>query len=166
VAPRHPDRGREIADGAQADGLRVVRRSSGGSPADAGDVYLADTLGELGLLYRLVPLVFMGGTLAPRGGQNPFEPARLGTAILHGPHTENFAEIFDALDRDGGAIPVGDPGELARAAAVLLGDGALMRDMARSAADTAASLGGALERTIQVLDPYLPPPADHREAFW
>jgi 3-deoxy-D-manno-octulosonic-acid transferase len=166
VAPRHPDRGREIADGAQADGLRVVRRSSGGSPADAGDVYLADTLGELGLLYRLVPLVFMGGTLAPRGGQNPFEPARLGTAILHGPHTENFAEIFDALDRDGGAIPVGDPGELARAAAVLLGDGALMRDMARSAADTAASLGGALERTMQALDPYLPPPADQREAFW
>jgi 3-deoxy-D-manno-octulosonic-acid transferase len=129
-------------------------------------VYLADTLGELGLLYRLVPLVFMGGTLAPRGGQNPFEPARLGTAILHGPHTENFAEIFDALDRDGGAIPVGDPGELARAAAVLLGDGALMRDMARSAADTAASLGGALERTMQALDPYLPPPADQREAFW
>jgi 3-deoxy-D-manno-octulosonic-acid transferase len=166
VAPRHPERGREIAEAGQADGLSVVQRSAGGSPADAGDVYLADTLGELGLLYRLVPLVFMGGTLAPRGGQNPFEPARLGTAILHGPSTENFAEIFDALDRDGGAVPVGNPEELARAAAALLGDGALMRDMARSAADTAASLGGALERTMQALGPYLPPPADPREAFW
>jgi 3-deoxy-D-manno-octulosonic-acid transferase len=166
VAPRHPERGREIAEAGEADGLSVVQRSTGASPADARDVYLADTLGELGLLYRLVPLVFMGGTLAPRGGQNPFEPARLGTAILHGPHTENFAEIFDALDRDGGAVPVVNAGELARAAGVLLGDGALMRDMARSAADTAASLGGALERTMQVLDPYLPPPADHREAFW
>jgi 3-deoxy-D-manno-octulosonic-acid transferase len=144
----------------------VERRSEGGSPEAARDIYLADTLGELGLFYRLAPLVFMGGTLTSRGGQNPFEPARLGTAILHGPHTENFAEIFDALDENGGAVAVQKSAELGQAAASLLGDGALMRDMARAAADTAASLGGALERTMQALGPYLPPPADPREAFW
>jgi 3-deoxy-D-manno-octulosonic-acid transferase len=108
----------------------------------------------------------MGGTLAPRGGQNPFEPARLGTAILHGPHTENFAEIFDALDANGGAVAVEGADKLGQAAGALLGDGALMRDMARAAADSAASLGGALERTMQALGPYLPPPANPREAFW
>lgn len=166
LAPRHPERGREIADSARAMGLDLVRRSEGGSPEAARDIYLADTLGELGLFYRLAPLVFMGGTLAPRGGQNPFEPARLGTAILHGPHTENFAEIFDALDASGGAVAVERAEELGQAAGALLGDGALMRDMARAAADSAASLGGALERTMQALGPYLPPPANPREAFW
>ncbi len=166
VAPRHPERGREIADAARGAGLDVVLRSEGGTPDGARDIYLADTLGELGLFYRLAPLVFMGGTLTPRGGQNPYEPARLGTAILHGPHTENFAEIFAALDANGGAVAVQRPEELGQAAASLLGDGALMRDMARAAADTAASLGGALERTMQALGPYLPPPADQREAFW
>jgi 3-deoxy-D-manno-octulosonic-acid transferase len=166
LAPRHPERGREIADAARTVGLSTARRSLGQGPDEAGDIYLADTLGELGLFYRLAPLVFVGGTLAPRGGQNPFEPAKLGTAILHGPYTENFAEIFESLDQNGGAIAVGDAEELAKAAGALLADGALMRDMARAAADTAASLGGALDLTMEALGPYLPPVADPREAFW
>ncbi|NNM72963.1 3-deoxy-D-manno-octulosonic acid transferase [Enterovirga aerilata] len=166
LAPRHPERGSEIAGAARNAGLGAARRSLGSGPDEAADIYLVDTLGELGLFYRLAPLVFVGGTLAARGGQNPFEPARLGTAILHGPHTENFSEIFAALDQGGGAIGIEDAAGLGRAVATLLADGALTRDMARAAADTAASLGGALERTMQALGPYLPPPADPREAFW
>ncbi|MGA0596602.1 3-deoxy-D-manno-octulosonic acid transferase [Enterovirga sp. CN4-39] len=166
LAPRHPERGPAVAQAAAEAGLGVAQRSLGTEPDQATDLYLVDTLGELGLFYRVAPVVFMGGTLVPRGGQNPFEPARLGTAILHGQHTENFAEIFDALDRNNGAVCVPDAGSLAAAAAALLGNGALMRDMARAAADTAASLGGALERTMQALEPYLPAPADAREAFW
>jgi 3-deoxy-D-manno-octulosonic-acid transferase len=166
VAPRHPERGGPIAVAAEAAGLDAVRRSRGGSPDGARDIYIADTLGELGLFYRLAPLVFMGGTLVPRGGQNPFEPARLGAAILHGPHTGNFTEIFEALDESGGAIAVRDGIELGRAAGALLSDGALLRDMARAAAEVTGSLGGALERTMEALGPYLPAPADPREAFW
>ena len=65
-------------------------------------------MGELGLFYRLAPLVFMGGSLVPHGGQNPIEPAKLGAAILHGPHVHNFADVYAALDGAGGALPVAD----------------------------------------------------------
>jgi 3-deoxy-D-manno-octulosonic-acid transferase len=166
LAPRHPARGRQIAEAAGAAGLHAVRRAENGSPEMAGDIYIADTLGELGLFYRLAPLVFMGGTLVPKGGQNPFEPARLGTALLHGPHTQNFAEIFDALDENGAAVALEGAEDLGRAATALLADGALLRDMARAAAETTASLGGALDRTMEAVEPFLPQPADPREAFW
>ena len=67
------------------------------------EIYVADTVGELGLIYRLAPAVFMGGSLVKHGGQNPIEAAKLGAAILHGPHVWNFAEIYAALDNAHGA---------------------------------------------------------------
>ena len=67
------------------------------------DIYIADTLGELGLIYRLAPIVFMGGSLASHGGQNPIEAIRLGAAVVHGPHVWNFAEIYATLDAAHGA---------------------------------------------------------------
>ena len=69
-------------------------------------------MGELGLIYRLAPIVFIGGSLVRHGGQNPIEPAKLGAAILHGPHVWNFAEIYAALDQAHGAELVGDAGKL------------------------------------------------------
>ncbi|WP_375464485.1 3-deoxy-D-manno-octulosonic acid transferase, partial [uncultured Methylobacterium sp.] len=77
VAPRHPRRGGEVAEQAAAQGLRSARRAAGGHPHAGIDLYIADTLGELGLFYRLSPLVFLGGSLVPHGGQNPIEPVRL-----------------------------------------------------------------------------------------
>ena len=76
------------------------------------DIYVADTLGELGLVYRLAPIVFVGGSLASHGGQNPIEPIKLGAAVLHGPHVWNFAEIYAALDNAHGAEQVADVGKL------------------------------------------------------
>ena len=70
-------------------------------------------MGELGLVYRVAPIVFMGGSLVRHGGQNPIEAAKLGAAILHGPHVWNFAEIYSALDAAGGAEQVTDAGKLA-----------------------------------------------------
>ncbi|MFX7988791.1 3-deoxy-D-manno-octulosonic acid transferase, partial [Acinetobacter baumannii] len=84
IAPRHPARAPEVVESASALGLRSARRSAGGRPHPSVDVYIADTIGELGLFYRLSPLVFLGGSLVPRGGQNPIEPVRLETAVLHG----------------------------------------------------------------------------------
>lgn len=115
LVPRHPERGDAIAAMLREQGLTVAQRSRGQEPdADTG-IYLADTLGELGLWYRLAPLSFVGGSLVDIGGHNPFEPAALGSAILHGPHVYNFADIFARLDEVGGAREVQDAATLAAA---------------------------------------------------
>src|SRR5262249_58340067 len=88
-------------------------RSRRAQPMTDIGVYIADTLGELGLMYRLARIVFMGGSLASHGGQNPIEAIRLGAPIIHGPHVWNFAEIYAALDAARGAQPVGDEEALA-----------------------------------------------------
>ena len=103
IAPRHPERGAEIVDLAEAAGLAPVMRSRGHLPDRGSDIYVADTIGELGIFYRLAPIVFMGGSLVPHGGQNPIEPAKLDSAILYGPHVANFAEIYAQLSRARGA---------------------------------------------------------------
>ena len=166
IAPRHPERGTALDAAARTRGLSVGRRSAGGTPHEAGDIYLADTVGELGLFFRLAPLVFMGGSLVPHGGQNPFEPARLGRPILHGPQVGNFAEVYDGLDRSGGAVSVPDSASLGDLAGALLADPAQLRRMGRSALEVALSLGGALERTLAALEPFLPPRRDPAEALW
>jgi 3-deoxy-D-manno-octulosonic-acid transferase len=159
IAPRHPKRGEEIAALAEEAELDVNCRSRGGRAGAARDIHVADTVGELGLFYRVVPLVFMGGSLVPHGGQNPIEPARLGTAILHGPHVHNFDEVYPAFDADGGALEVENGEALAAALGDLLADAGLMRDMARAAATTVGTFTGALERTMAAIEPYLPPPS-------
>jgi 3-deoxy-D-manno-octulosonic-acid transferase len=158
VAPRHPERGPAVAATAEETGLRAVRRSEGGLPERETDVYVADTIGELGLFYRLAPLVFMGGSLVPHGGQSPIEPAKLGTAILHGPHVHNFADVYAALDHAGGALPVTDADGLAAALADLLDDAGLVRAMAQAAAETVERLTGAIDRTMRSIEPFIAAP--------
>jgi 3-deoxy-D-manno-octulosonic-acid transferase len=155
VAPRHPQRGAEVAAIAQGAGLSASRRSAGLQPDRATDVYVADTVGELGLFYRLAPVVFVGGSLVPHGGQNPIEPLKLGAAILHGPHVHNFTDVYAAIDRAGGALPLADGQALTAALADLLEDTALTREMARAGAETVEALGGALERTLQAVQPFV-----------
>jgi 3-deoxy-D-manno-octulosonic-acid transferase len=155
IVPRHPDRGGDAAEIARAAELRCARRSDGELPDRDTDIYVADTIGELGLFYRLSPLVFMGGSLVPRGGQNPIEPAKLGSAVLHGPHVHNFTEVYSALDRAGGALPIPDGPTLVRALNELLSDPRLTREMARSAAETVERLGGAVARTMQSIEPFI-----------
>jgi 3-deoxy-D-manno-octulosonic-acid transferase len=157
VVPRHPRRGPEIAALAATAGIRAELRSEGAVPEPGTEVYVADTIGELGLFYRLASLVFVGGSLVPRGGQNPIEPAKLGAAILHGPHVHNFADVYAAIDRAGGARPVADGEALTQAVIELLGNGALIREMARAAGGVVAGLGGATERTLAAIEPYLAP---------
>ncbi|MGR3501663.1 3-deoxy-D-manno-octulosonic acid transferase [Pseudaestuariivita sp.] len=114
LAPRHPKRAAEIAEMVASRGLSFVTRSSSaalGSP----DVLLADTMGEMDLWYAAAAVTFVGGSLAPRGGHTPFEPAAHGSAILHGPDTANFAETYAALQAQGGAREVTDAEALAEA---------------------------------------------------
>jgi 3-deoxy-D-manno-octulosonic-acid transferase len=116
---------------------------------------VVDTVGEMGLFYRLSPIVLMGGTLVPVGGHNPIEPAKLGAAILHGPHIHAATEIYEALDESRGAVMVKDSATLARVASKLLGNAALTRDMARAAGDAVQALGGAVDRTMQSVEPFI-----------
>jgi 3-deoxy-D-manno-octulosonic-acid transferase len=155
VAPRHPQRGAEVADIATADRLRAARRSLDQVPNWTTDIYIVDTIGELGLFFRLAPIVFMGASLIPRGGHNPIEPAKLGSAILHGPHVHNFADVYAALDRADGAMPVSDAETLALAVSALMKDPARVRSMARAAAHMVETHGGALDRTLQAIEPYV-----------
>ena len=155
IVPRHPDRGAEIAEIAAARGLSCAQRSQGKLPDRTTDIYIGDTLGELGIFYRLAPVVFMGGSLVHHGGQNPIEAIKLGAAVLHGPFIANFAEIYAALDGAKGADLVADATRLAQRAGVWLKDSEERNRVVTAGQKTVASLGGALERTLTALDPYL-----------
>ncbi len=115
LAPRHPDRGDGIAAMLRQRGLTVQQRSAGDMPNSETDVYLADTLGEMGLWYRLSPVSFIGGSLIDIGGHNPYEPALLGSAVLHGPHVRNFRDAYAKLTAAGAAVEVTGVDGLVRA---------------------------------------------------
>jgi 3-deoxy-D-manno-octulosonic-acid transferase len=155
LVPRHPDRGIGLVEIASGAGLTAVMRSRRALPDKGVDIYVADTLGELGIIYRLAPVVFVGGSLIAHGGQNPIEPAKLGAAVLHGPHVRNFAEIYSALDAAGGADEVTDAGRLAVRIGALFKDSTERKNMVAAAKVTVAALGGALDRTLGALEPYL-----------
>ena len=155
IAPRHPDRGRGIVEIARAAELPVKLRSRGELPDADTDIYVADTMGELGLFYRLSPIVFMGGSLVRHGGQNPIEAIKLGAAIIHGPHVFNFTELYAALDQSGGARAAETQEALVKQLGQLLADPAMREKMQRAGHGVVEQLGGALERTLAALEPYL-----------
>ncbi len=155
IAPRHPSRGESIAEIAKTAGLATALRSQRAQPMPDIGVYIADTLGELGLVYRLASIVFMGGSLVTHGGQNPIEPIRLGAAVLHGPHVWNFAELYAALDAARGAESVADEEALMVRLGAWLASSTLRQGIADAGLTTVEGLGGALKRTLAALDPYL-----------
>lgn len=155
IAPRHPERGPGILDIATAAHLTARLRSRGELPGPLTDIYIADTMGELGLIYRVAPIVFMGGSLATHGGQNPIEPAKLGAAILHGPNVWNFAEIYSALDAVQGAEQVTDLGRLVVRIGALLTDADARASLVAAGRETVNQMGGGLDRTVAALEPYL-----------
>ena len=147
LAPRHPARGEALAGMLRARGFVLARRSDGDGPVRATDVFLADTLGEMGLWYRLARICFVGGSLVPVGGHTPFEPAALGSAVLTGPHVENFAPAYAALLQAGGARQIGDAEDLAEAVAQLIdtpGDHATMTAAAAKVRDDMVPETGAI----------------------
>jgi len=155
VVPRHPDRGEAIARDIAASGLQVALRSREQLPTATTDIYLADTMGELGLFYRLAPIVFMGGSLVPHGGQNPIEAIKLGASIVHGPHIFNFNDVYEALDHAGGARQADGPEALVKQLGQLLADPVARETSAAASSRVVEQLGGALERTLSALEPYL-----------
>jgi 3-deoxy-D-manno-octulosonic-acid transferase len=155
IVPRHPARGAAIAQMIEAAGLHPALRSREDMPTATVDIYVGDTMGELGLFYRLAPIVFMGGSLVSHGGQNPIEAIKLGASIVHGPHVFNFADVYEALDRAAGARCADTREALVKQVGRLLSD-SRARDATIAAGDrVVVQLGGALDRTMAALEPYL-----------
>ncbi len=112
IVPRHPARGAEIAK--LAGEIPVALRSAGQPPVP-GAVYIADTLGELGLFYRLAPFALVGGSLVAIGGHNITEAARLGVAVICGPYTQEIAELVQRMKAFDAMLEISDAQSLAAA---------------------------------------------------
>jgi 3-deoxy-D-manno-octulosonic-acid transferase len=156
IAPRHPERGEGIRRQLEKEGLVCALRSRGERPGPGTAAYVCDTIGELGLFYRLAGVVFVGKSFSGGGGQNPIEPARLASAILHGPMVGNFSEVYAALDKAGGALEIADPADLGDALIALFANAGRLRAMARAAADAVERRAGAVDRSMRALAPILP----------
>jgi 3-deoxy-D-manno-octulosonic-acid transferase len=154
VAPRHPERGEPVARLMSQESLVAVRRSLVQSLSDETDIYIADTIGELGLFYSLAPWAFIGGSLIKHGGQNPLEAVKLGAGVLSGPHVFNFAETYRTLTRYGACRVVTTGDELAAAVKLLFASPEAAAEMKRHAALAVETLGGALDKTLAALEPY------------
>ncbi len=155
IVPRHPERGEEIAATLTERAIPVQRRSQGDLPTHETDIYLADTLGELGLFYRLADLVFIGGSLIEHGGQNPLEAARLDCCILHGPHTTNFPAIYPEFIEQGASIEVQSSQQLGQTVCRLLAHPEQRTLYKRKATELAAKQDHVLDTTIDALKPVL-----------
>lgn len=153
IVPRHPSRGAEIA---MLCGARcLAQRSTGTLPTAETAIYVVDTIGELSLFYHIAPFAFIGGSLVPHGGQNPFEAARIGRAVMAGPYTDNFAEIYTAIFAAQDTGRVHGCRDIVELAGRWLADPQAARAAGAAAARGAASLGGALEKTRAVAEALL-----------
>ncbi|MEM7720766.1 MAG: 3-deoxy-D-manno-octulosonic acid transferase [Pseudomonadota bacterium] len=150
LVPRHQERGDALAELLQADGWVFNRRAADESPEAETQVYLADTMGELGLWYRLAPISFVGGSLEPIGGHNPFEPAALGSAILHGPYVTSFVDIYQRLTESRAARLVSSPRSMADAVNELLSPDRCAA-MAHAAWEVVSSGADVTDRMVDVI---------------
>jgi 3-deoxy-D-manno-octulosonic-acid transferase len=154
IAPRHPERGDTICAMLRAKGLHAAQRSRGEAITPDTAIYVADTLGEMGVLYRAAPLVFMGGSLVPHGGQNPLEPARLGCAVLSGPYIGNFQAVYHALSKAQACQILANSDFVADALMTFLGDRERI-EAAGVRAKAAAGDRSSLVLTMRALRPLL-----------
>jgi 3-deoxy-D-manno-octulosonic-acid transferase len=151
IAPRHPERWDEVA---ALLGPNAVRRSAipeEGSP----DIVLLDSLGELAGLYRIAAGAFIGGTLAPKGGHNPLEPARFGVPVAVGPSMHNFRDMAERFDKAQAWRRVKDAEELAKVWGEWIADPEAAREQGGRALRLLEENRGALGRTLEMLEPVL-----------
>lgn len=155
LAPRHPDRAGLLRDMITARGWTVAQRSRAEPISQRTQVYLADTLGEMGLWFDLAPVSFIGGSLVPVGGHNAYEAVAHGSAILTGPQISNFAALYQNLLAAGGARIVSDADAIA-AAVKDLDDAGLRQTMTKAADHAVASEGDATVETADMILSALP----------
>lgn len=150
IAPRHPERGEELV--VQSGPRSAVRRAQGQLPGSDTAIYIADTMGELGLFYRVAHLAFVGGSLVPHGGQNPLEPARLRCPVLAGPFTENFADAYESVFGMQGLGRVKSEAQILEVATQLLADADYAATIGARAETGALALAGAVALTARAVE--------------
>lgn len=163
LVPRHPERGDEILHITQHHGLKAgLRGPDGALPDPQDDVYIADTLGELGLFYRLVPVACVGRSfsLDGGGGHNPIEAARLGCAVLHGPAVQNLIQIYALMDESGAALSLHDEAGFIKTLESLLTSPNALNALQDKARIFARDQDGVIERVMSALEPVLAPVFD------
>ncbi|MDM9626546.1 lipid IV(A) 3-deoxy-D-manno-octulosonic acid transferase [Rhizobium sp. S152] len=157
IVPRHPDRADEIEAELVKQGLKVARRTREDVLSPDVDVFLGDTIGEMGLYLRLTEVAFVGRSLFAEGGQNPLEPAMLGCAVLSGSNVQNFREAYQKLAKRGGARMVRDTEMLAKGVHYLLTNDDARRTMIEAGIGAVQEMRGALTATVKGLEPYINP---------
>jgi 3-deoxy-D-manno-octulosonic-acid transferase len=157
IVPRHPDRAAEIAGEIEKMGMKVALRSRSDQIAADTDIYLGDTIGDMGLYLRLTEIAFVGRSLTAQGGQNPLEPAMLKSAILSGRNVQNFRDSYQRLIKNGGAKLVRDKDMLAGAVNYLFNNPAERQIMIEAGLKTVEDMRGSLTRTMTALEPFIQP---------
>jgi len=155
IAPRHPARGEEIKALIEANGVSAVLRSSGAKITKNVGVYIANTMGELGIFYSLGDVVFVGGSLIKWGGHNPMEPARLHNVVLSGKHVRNFQETYDLLKSEKAVVMVNDENDLASKIKGFFENPDVEKDYMSRAFYVAEREAGVLSRVMEKLLPVL-----------
>lgn len=154
LAPRHPKRGAPLEIAAQDQGLNVTRRNAEDALTAKTQVYIADTLGELGVFFSLAPVAFIGGSFGDEGGHNPYEPASFGGAILSGPKVKNFKDAYAALTDVGAAQIVATPDALGENVAPLIGSDQA-KDMGAAGQDFMAASENSVSVTVDLIEEIL-----------
>ena len=157
VVPRHPERGDAVEKMLNDRGLIVARRTRRDPLNPDVDVFLGDTIGEIGLYLRLTEVAFVGRSLFAEGGQNPLEPASIGCAILSGSNVQNFRDSYEKLAKNGSAKIVRDVEMLAKGVFYLLNNDEARQDMIAAGQQTVIEMRGALAATLRGLEPYINP---------
>ncbi len=157
IVPRHPERADEIETMLKGMNLTVARRSRNDAIKPETDIFLGDSIGEMGLYLRLTELAFVGRSLTAEGGQNPLEPAMLGCAVLSGAHVQNFREAYQKLLRSGGGRIIRDVEMLAKAVHYLLVNDNERYKMIDAGGKVIQEMRGALSLTVKALEPYINP---------
>ncbi|MBC93160.1 MAG: 3-deoxy-D-manno-octulosonic acid transferase [Rhodospirillaceae bacterium] len=155
IAPRHPQRSKQITKSLKEEGLVIARRDLAEKITDNTDIYLVDRTGELGLFYRITKIAFIGGSLIKHGGQNLHEAALLRCVVIHGPHMNNFQQIADSLSSAGASLVVNSTEKLAASVEALLTNPKNTDKMAEIAAETVKLDDSVLEQVMFSLSPLL-----------
>ncbi|WP_417693481.1 3-deoxy-D-manno-octulosonic acid transferase [Roseibium sp.] len=165
LVPRHPARGEELARLCEERGLSFSRRSQNGVISSETQVYIGDTIGEMGLFYSLCQTIFLAGSFSDVGGHNPLEPLRAGGALITGPKVANARSTYKALWQADAALRLDKPDEIGPAVQQLLHDEERRRALATNGQKVIAEASGALSRTLRILADFLPPAGDARRTY-
>lgn len=155
LAPRHPERFRQVEQSVRALGFSVGARSADGVPTPAHQVFVIDAMGELMPFFAAADLAFVGGSLVPIGGHNVLEPAALSRPVLVGQHTFNFEQITFTLLRGGGGRRVERAEELGQHVLQLLRDPATRVAMGHRAREVFESERGAVGQVMELVEALL-----------